>query len=191
MPVNFRICTEDLVPAIRSLEDYFREGGTTIVQAAFKHTYFIDPEAVRKKTPYYENRARRSREHYPGIDKGKETKWKAGDGSPLLIRFREAPSTTSKSVPNGQRVPTVPITLDPSNSEDFLAALLRTKKAWLEVSYQDGRKEVRPWEANQMKPTSNVIGNLRSRPEFRKDTWQKHGIASLRVSIEQPGGRQR
>ena len=42
-----------------------------------------------------------------------------------------------------------------------------------------------------MKPTSNVIGNLRSRPEFRNDAWQKFGIASLRVSIEHPDYRRK
>ena len=70
--------------------------------------------------------------------------------------------------------------------EGFLAALLRTKEAWLEVSYNDGRKEVRRWDAPRMSPSSNVINNLRSRPEFRAGNWQNKGIASLRVSIERP-----
>ena len=70
--VSFHIPhSEDLVPAIQSLEDYFREGETSIMQAAFKHTYFVHPDAVRDRTPYFPDRARRSREHYPGIDKGK------------------------------------------------------------------------------------------------------------------------
>ena len=69
---------------------------------------------------------------------------------------------------------------------DFLAALLRTKEAWFEVSYKDGRKEVRRWDAPRMSRSSNVIGNLRSRPEFRAGNWQNKGIASLRVSIERP-----
>ena len=80
----------------------------------------------------------------------------------------------------------LPITLEPQNSLDFLAALLRTKEAWLEVSYNDGRKEVRRWDAPRMSRSSNVIGNLRSRPEFRAGNWQNKGIASLRVSIERP-----
>ena len=80
----------------------------------------------------------------------------------------------------------LPITLEPQNSLDFLAALLRTKEAWLEVSYNDGRKEVRRWDAPRMSPSSNVINNLRSRPEFRGGNWQNKGITSLRVSIERP-----
>ena len=80
----------------------------------------------------------------------------------------------------------LPITLAPENSSDFLAALLGTKEAWIEVSYSDGSKGIRRWDASLMRPSSNVIGNLRSRPEFRSGTWQENGIASLRVSIERP-----
>ena len=46
--VSFHIQCEDPVPAIQSLEDYFREGGISIIQAAFKHTYFVHPDAVLK-----------------------------------------------------------------------------------------------------------------------------------------------
>ena len=83
--VSCHIQHEDLVPAIQSLEDYFREGGTSIIQAAFKHTYFVHPDAVLTKTPYFPERARRSREHYAGIDKGDRTIWKAGDGREIIL----------------------------------------------------------------------------------------------------------
>ena len=83
--VSFHIQCEDPVPAIQSLEDYFREGGLSIIQAAFKHTYFVHPDAVLKRTPYFPERARRSREHYPGLDKGKRTTWKAGDGRDIFL----------------------------------------------------------------------------------------------------------
>ena len=108
------------------------------------------------------------------------------DGNPLLILSRESSGTARQSSSRKRQGSTLPITLEPPISEDFLTNLLRTKKAWIEVSYQDGRKEVRLWNATQMKPTSNVLGNLRSRPEFRNDTWQQKGIVSLRVSIEHP-----
>ena len=293
--VSLHIQSEDPVPAIQSLEDYFREGGASIAQAAFKHTYFIHPDAVLNRTPYFPDRARRSRKHYRGIDKGKHTTWRAGDGrdiilddnsraqmawekytghklmkksgygvrhiwgnthnpnaftagwnlcympfwagmltekqhphpelpeaicqaswdlffsgtraceppdfvsnpgldldallagKSLLILSRESRSTVPQSARENQQGPTLPITLEPANSEGFLSALLRTKKAWIEVRYKDGRKEVRPWNATQMKSTSNVCGNLRSRPEFRNRAWQENGIASLRVSIDQIG----
>ena len=299
MKPNFHIPGEDLVPAIQSLEGYFRDGGASLVQAAFQHTYFVHPDAVLNQTPLFPERARRSREHYPGIDKGQTTTWKAGDGreiilddnsraqmawerytgsrlarrsgygvrhiwgnthnpdaftagwnlcympfwagmltedqhplpelqtairqaswdlyfsgtpvcevpefvsnpgidlpallngTPLMVLSREskdAAPETSQHRERGSRGrgPTLPITLEPPNSEDFLGALLRTKKAWIEVSYQDGRIEVQPWNAGNMGPTSNVIGNLRSRPEFRREAWQKNGITSVRVSIKEP-----
>jgi hypothetical protein len=70
MPPNFRIHYEDVVPAIQSLETYFRDGGASLVHAAFQHTYFVHPDAVLNQTPLFPERARRSREHYPEIDKG-------------------------------------------------------------------------------------------------------------------------
>ena len=67
----------------------------------------------------------------------------------------------------------------------YLATLLlRTKEAWLEVSYSDGRKEIRRWDASLMRPSSSVMGNLRSRPEFRAGTWQNNGVAGFAQKIE-------
>ena len=107
-------------------------------------------------------------------------------GSPPLVVSREINAPSARRMHRKGRGPILPITLDPPNSGDFLDALLRTREAWLEVSYSDGRKEVRRWDASSMSASSNVIGNLRSRPEFRSGTWQKNGIASLRVSVERP-----
>ena len=108
------------------------------------------------------------------------------DGSPLPVPSRETNAPPVERTRWDRQGPTLPITLDPPNSADFLDALLLTREAWIEVSYRDGRKEVRRWDASLMRPSSNVIGNLRSRPEFRSGTWQKNGIASLRVSVERP-----
>lgn len=96
------------------------------------------------------------------------------------------------SVPNrragrGRREGSLPITLEPPETEEFHAALLVAGGAWLEISYDDGHKEVRRWDASRMSQTSNVMGNLRSRPEFRAGAWRARGIASLRVTIEHPG----
>lgn len=107
-------------------------------------------------------------------------------GPPLVVA-RETNTPSVRRTHRERQCPALPITLDPQNSSDFLDALLRTKEAWLEVSYGDGRKDVRHWDASRMSASSNVIGNLRSRPEFRSGTWQKNGIVSLRVSIERPG----
>ena len=111
--------------------------------------------------------------------------------NPLVVLTRESPRTLTKPTRNAQQGAVLPITLEPPKSDNFLSALLRTKEAWIEVFYEDGKREVRHWRATQMKSTSNVIGNLRSRPEFRNDAWQKYGIASVRVSIEHPSNGRR
>ena len=81
---SLRICADSLVSPIESLEDYFREGGVSIIEAAFEHTYFVYPDKVREKTPYYPNRARFSREHYPGLGKGSCAEW-SGDGRKVRL----------------------------------------------------------------------------------------------------------
>ncbi len=108
------------------------------------------------------------------------------DVNPPPVQPQSSDSPSSKPTRREGRSATLPITLKPLNSKDFLAALLRTKEAWIQVSYNDGRKEVRRWDAPRMSPSSNVIGNLRSRPEFRAGTWQNKGIVSVLASIERP-----
>ena len=80
----------------------------------------------------------------------------------------------------------LPITLVPSPAEIFRKALMRTKQAWILVKYRDGREEVRRWTAPRISATSNIIGNLRSRPEFQGAAWRQNGIASVQVSIRRP-----
>ena len=79
-----QIHTGALAAPIQSLERYFRDGGVSIIQAAFAHSYFVHPDQVRAKTPYYPDHARRSREHYPGLDKGKFATW-PGDGRQVRL----------------------------------------------------------------------------------------------------------
>ncbi len=292
--VNIRIHTEDLTSPIQSLEDYFRDGGVSIVQAAFAHSYFVHPSKVRDKLCYYPERARRSREHYPGLEKGAHTTWLQGDGrpvilddnsraqmawerytgsklvrgtgyslrhvwgnthnpdaftagwnfcympfwagmltedqhphhelqqairqaswdlyfrdapvcpppnfvenpnvdldtilrgQPLLILAREAPTNPKRIRQTTSQSKVLPITLDPSPESVFKDALLRTKQAWIVETYTDGSQKARLWKAERITQSSNILGNLRSRPEFRPGTWQQNGIASVRVSIERP-----
>ncbi|MYD93214.1 MAG: hypothetical protein F4Y02_05875 [Chloroflexi bacterium] len=79
----------------------------------------------------------------------------------------------------------LPIELDPPNAKDFLRMLLRTKRARIVELHRDGRTEERPWDATKMTASSSVLGNLRSRPHYRAGAWQRHGIVSLRVSVEE------
>ena len=60
---------------IAALEQLLQQGGTTIVRAAFQYSFFVHPEEVRKRTPWYPERARTSREHYPGGNRGDTARW--------------------------------------------------------------------------------------------------------------------
>jgi len=60
---------------ITVIEDIFKRNGLSLVQAAFKYSYFLDPQAVRERTPMFPGHARLSRAKYPGKRKGDEAKW--------------------------------------------------------------------------------------------------------------------
>ncbi len=78
----------------------------------------------------------------------------------------------------------LPITLIPENANDFLRDLLITKKAIITTYFFHKEKESKIWYANQMRETSDVIGNLRSRPEFRQGNWQESRIKKVEVSVK-------
>lgn len=101
------------------------------------------------------------------------------------------PEPLIKPIQPVSRDRTLPIILVPQNSTDFKAVLLQRKEAWIETTYNDGRKEVKRWDASRMRPSSDVIRNLRSRPEYRQGAWQRKGIIGVRVSIERPRSEDR
>lgn len=77
----------------------------------------------------------------------------------------------------------LPITLDPPRPDDFKHNLLITRSAEILVYYSDGRIDRRPWKAPKFSETSNVIGNLRTRPEFRQGKWQAEGIVKVHARV--------
>ena len=62
--------------------------------------------------------------------------------------------------------------------------LLLTKTAYITVFYKNGTSKQKTWNAHRFKESSGVLGNLRSRPEFRNGEWQKLGIQKGLVSID-------
>ena len=74
--LHLHIHQGELDNPISVLEKYLHEGKTSIIKAAFAHSYFVHPDTVRAKTPHFPERARYSRKHYP--EKGKRDKaiWK-------------------------------------------------------------------------------------------------------------------
>lgn len=79
--------------------------------------------------------------------------------------------------------PQLPITLDPVNEEVFKKALLKSRIAAITIVYKYRPIETNIWHANRFSETSNVMGNLRSRPEFRHGVWQAAGIESVHVKV--------
>lgn len=77
----------------------------------------------------------------------------------------------------------LPITLEPSDPDIFKQELLLTKQAIIETSFSDGRVERKPWNASRFSVSSNVFGNLRSRPEYRSGNWQSKGIIKVHVRV--------
>ena len=47
----------------------------------------------------------------------------------------------------------------------------------------NGESETKIWNAKSFTQNSDVMGNLRSRPEFSNGNWQDRGIKEVCVSI--------
>ncbi|MGE0108836.1 MAG: hypothetical protein AB7S81_03595 [Bdellovibrionales bacterium] len=75
------------------------------------------------------------------------------------------------------------IKLNPSDVEDFKQELLEKRSAKITIYYLDGSSEIKSWKANRFTKESDVIGNLRSRKEFRQGAWQERGIQYISVSV--------
>ena len=106
---------------------------------------------------------------------------KAVVSSPLLL---VAPTNGVKVVLGNQEK--LPIQLDPEAEHDFKSALLASGRAIIAISYADGRIEEKPWNAGNFSLSSSVLGNLRSRPEFRQGEFQRRRIKGVRVTAIPP-----
>ena len=94
-------------------------------------------------------------------------------------------SSPPKSVSYSSRESLIlPITLIPADRNEF-KQLLCAHGATIHEHHTDGSVKDIPWAAERMSDTSNVIGNLRSRPDYRKGTWQRLGIKRLVVEINE------
>lgn len=78
---------------------------------------------------------------------------------------------------------TLAISLSPSDSKEFGRLFQKNGHAIIRVFYTDGTHIDKEWNKRNFKQSSNVIGNLRSRPEFRQGEWQKRGISHIEVFV--------
>lgn len=79
----------------------------------------------------------------------------------------------------------LPIVLIPNDIEQFKKILLTNKKATITTYYKDGKQIKKTWNAENMTSDSNILGNLRSRSEFRKENWQKLNIEKVVVEVNE------
>ncbi len=93
-------------------------------------------------------------------------------------------SGAERDIEKHARTGVLPIVLHPSPAPEFKRQLLARNRATIEVWYSDGRSEVRQWDASKFSDTSNVMGNLRSRPEFRQGSWQRAGMVKVVVKVQ-------
>lgn len=79
---------------ISILEGFITASGTTLIRAAFATSFFVPPEKVKQRTPYYPDFARLSRTHYPGKMRGNIAEWdgrsvKVGDNSRAQLAWQK------------------------------------------------------------------------------------------------------
>lgn len=79
----------------------------------------------------------------------------------------------------------LPIELNPPGEQEFKRKLLITKKAYITTFYANGKSDRKLWNANSFSQSSGVLGNLRSRLQFRNGNWQELGIIKVFVSIDE------
>lgn len=99
-------------------------------------------------------------------------------------KVQKQPSADAKHLPKLNTWGDIlPFTFDPSPASEFKRVLLRNRTAEFAIFYSDGRVERREWKLSQFKESSDLMRNLRSRPEFRKGAWQAAGIVKVHVRV--------
>jgi|SRR5687768_7038875 len=104
----------------------------------------------------------------------------AVDAEPLIEYEFSERATEPLSTPSSSQLP---IYLVPSDPTMFKKELLRTRRAHIKITYVNGHERIKRWNVSNFSASSNVLGNLRSRPQFRQGKWQQFGIAKVTVEI--------
>ncbi len=75
MKIDSKDYRDPLPNPISVLEELLVRAGLSLVEATLRYSFFIDPEEVRARCPYFPDRARMSRQHYPGGARGARALW--------------------------------------------------------------------------------------------------------------------
>lgn len=79
----------------------------------------------------------------------------------------------------------LPIEFVPNDLKLFKKLLLEKKKAYVDWYYQDGHIEAqKSWDVSRFTKDSNLLANVRSRPEARKGKWKELGLTKVVYKIE-------
>lgn len=84
---------------------------------------------------------------------------------------------------NGLGRDVLPIVLNPPDPEEFRNAFIAKGRAIVTIHFVGGKHEEEEWLCQRFGPSSNVIGNLRSKAKFRSGVWQKLNIEKVVVTI--------
>jgi hypothetical protein len=107
---------------------------------------------------------------------------------PKPISTKQSNTKTFFPNQNGRGRDVLPIILNPSDPDEFRHAFIAKGRAMMSIYFADGRVETEEWLCQRFGPTSNVIGNLRSKSKFRSGEWQRLGITKVIVTIPCEGG---
>ncbi len=113
--------------------------------------------------------------------------WRAPEADNFKVKATRTSDVEMNPTQHSLEELVLPIILNPERSEDFKRALLINRMAEIEIFYVDGKKQIEIWNARSFKTSSDVIGNLRSRPKFRQGKWQELGIKKIHVSVVHKG----
>ena len=106
---------------------------------------------------------------------------------PKPISTKPSGTRASRSSPTERGRDVLPIVLSPIDPDAFRDAFIKQGRARISIHYEDGRVEDEAWLCRRFGPSSNVIGNLRTKSKFRSGVWRRLGITKVIVSVPDEG----
>lgn len=167
------LTAEERETRIRRLEDFMRITGYAEKAASIEGLSVLCSEQ-------YERVKAICQENKEGI------RARLVDATRQLITERVVPAVVPRVV---RRDGTLPIEYEGGSPQLFLERFLAAGVAYIEEHYVDGRVNVREWPVERLTAQSNLVGNIRSKPEYRQGNWQGAGLAKLVMHLKHPGLR--
>lgn len=173
----------------RVMDDYFNGGGYDIDDLAV-----FEEEVMRAHEPLHDcflflcadcHRLYDSN----GSEKNFDFEKASATAKANIASFREKTQSRGGALatPRTKRGPTLPIELIPPSKDEFKERLLAAGRAEISEYYEDGRIEKREWTlktSGGFSASSDPIGNLRSKPQYRPAAWRAAGIVRLEVEVK-------